>query len=314
LSFIFLPIFSDLSEWKRYAREFLSFILNVPRLRLMFEYTFSWPEFEQPRLSVQLAIGVMIAGIQIAFRICKRIMLTHSWALMLSSSSDNNNIYLRAERMVGTVFSASTWSLFRKLTTTTQAALDVAWITNKQTLSSIFIHWKLVSGEAARRKYIGLFCEKYLGVVGYSTADPGSQGLSYFEKLTGLESTLMFLFVCLNPVVVVCIFIYIWGQYIINSPQQVFDSTSTNADIMQFADSEDAMAYGSCWINTEKIDAETVVYLTMKCPWMEVTVGEVREGVVCMRNIPLFFVMCCFKANFHYSKTKKVYIISYWLH
>jgi hypothetical protein len=196
------------------------------------------------------------------------------------------------------------------LTTTTQAALDVTWITNKQTLSSIFIHKELVSGDLARRKYIGVFCEKYLGVEGDAVV-PGYEGLIHFNKLTGRESTVMFLFVCLNPLVVVCIFIYLWGQYIIYSPQQVFDSTSTNADVMEFADSEDTMAYGSCWIDNENIDAETVVYLAMKCPWMEVTVGEVREGVVCMWNIPLFFIMCCFKANFHYSKTKKVYIISY---
>jgi hypothetical protein len=282
LSFIFLPIFSDFSEWRRYAREFLSFSLSVPRLRLMFEYTFSWPEFEQPRLSVQLAIGVMITAIQVAFRLCKRIMLTHSWALMLSSSdNNNNNVYLRAEMLVGTVFSASTWSLFRKLTTTTQAALDVTWITNKQIWSSIFIHKKLASGESAREKYIGLFFEKYLCVEGNGY---GVYGLEYFEKLTGLESTLMFLFVCLNPLVVLCMFIYYWGRYIIYSPQKVFDSTSTNTHIMEFADSEDTMAYGSCWIeNDKKIDAETVANLAMKCPWMEVTVGEVRgEGVVCM--------------------------------
>jgi hypothetical protein len=253
----------------------------------MFRYTFTWPEFEQPRLSVQLAIGVMIAGIQIAFRICKRIMSTHSWALMLPSSDNNKNIFLlRTERIMVIVFSTSSWSLFRKLTTTTQAALDITWMTNMQILSNIFINKKLVYDLEARQKYIGVFFEKYLGVEGYSEV-PGYKGLYYFDKLKGLEPILMVLFVLLIPLTALCNFIYYWSEFIINSPQQVFDSTSTNTDVMVFADSEDAMAYGSCWVNNENIDAEAVAYLAMKCPWIEVTFGKV---ILFKRRVAL----CCF--------------------
>jgi len=91
LCFILLSFLSDTLSWYETARQYLNFSFNFPRLMFQFRYTFSWPKFDQPRVSFQFAIGFLITAFQILFRVLKRSLLINSSVLLLEPVTQNQN-------------------------------------------------------------------------------------------------------------------------------------------------------------------------------------------------------------------------------
>jgi hypothetical protein len=256
LSFTFLPFYEEgFSRWLHYAGQFFNFALSLPKLHLMFSYTFSWPHFEQPRLSVQLALGVVVALIHLLFRIIKRILLNQAWLLNFERISSERFLTNKSNKAksrfayveywlthieeVGVaIFSTGTWVLFRRLTATTQASFDIA---------TAYCH-KLLSSSSAT-----------------TTTETDKRSTARLLQLICLPFTFLFVWLCH------CV------KLVLKTPLIVLSESSEDNYLFQLCISEDAMAYGGIKVDEGcKVKPSVTFYALCKCPWL-----SYEDHVIC---------------------------------
>mmetsp|Transcript_39146 Transcript_39146/g.50602 ORF Transcript_39146/g.50602 Transcript_39146/m.50602 type:complete len:350 (-) Transcript_39146:800-1849(-) len=120
--FSLLPFYRHgFSWWVNGARQFLWTNIDVPSFSFQIFFTFSWPEFHQPRLEFQLALGVLLIFLQLLLRSLKYLMLMHGDLIRMSNTKPG-----MIEKKMLSAFSMLTWYPFRFPMEALQAAGQLA--------------------------------------------------------------------------------------------------------------------------------------------------------------------------------------------
>jgi ankyrin repeat protein len=129
LSFLLLPFYHNRYAWGAIIQNFVFVNFNLPNLILQFSISFSWPDFDQPRLQVQLLIGITLTFLQYITKFGKFLLCTYENSNMMS-----NNKPGFWEILMMKLFSGITWQVFGK-------PMDL-----------IRSSWERLSSEVRRRK------------------------------------------------------------------------------------------------------------------------------------------------------------------
>ena len=133
LSMHLLPFYDKgAAWWSQGAQLFLLRTFDLPELfRVQFALAFDWPRFRQPRLSFQLAAGLLLLVLQLLFRFGKWLLRRFAADLRLEATKPQ-----REERRLMRSFALGSWLPFRKPMEVVQTTLESTWEVWKDQLSS----------------------------------------------------------------------------------------------------------------------------------------------------------------------------------
>jgi len=133
LSMHLLPFYDKgAAWWSQGAQLFLLRTFDLPELfRVQFALAFDWPRFRQPRLSFQLAAGLLLLVLQLLFRFGKWLLRRFAVDLRLEATKPQ-----REERRLMRSFALGSWLPFRKPMEVVQTTLGSTWEVWKDQLSS----------------------------------------------------------------------------------------------------------------------------------------------------------------------------------
>ena len=108
--------------WGEGAGHLLGGVLfDLPQLRLQFAVLLSWPEFQQPRLAVAFAVGLLLAALQQALRLGK-------WVLWRFGTRHAGVAQIGVvEARLEHALALTSWLPSRFASDLLQSAIDVAW-------------------------------------------------------------------------------------------------------------------------------------------------------------------------------------------
>mmetsp|Transcript_17479 Transcript_17479/g.20592 ORF Transcript_17479/g.20592 Transcript_17479/m.20592 type:complete len:1167 (-) Transcript_17479:547-4047(-) len=316
LSLLFLPFLTGDLTWTEGAKHYVDFAFDLPQLVLQFKYTFKWPDFEQPRLAFQLALGVLIAVLQFVFRTCKRFLLSNrSYFLIktpqiphphLDMNKKNNfkmlskpnmkktekienddEFWVAFENILYRVFTFVSWGFFQFLMVISYAAFEAA---------SIKIYDLIVFG-------VNGFILMILKVLFMDRANSVSiKFLWYIVILFILMYNILFVFMLMTLKVttatisdymvlgicaMICpvtwfVFLFLENFIQFAKTQRIikyFGKGTFNEDILEFSQSEDSMYYTHIELLLKSNISEDIIPIVEhRCPWIDIDTQSRIDG------------------------------------
>jgi hypothetical protein len=236
LCFLLLPLYEyGFKWWTEGASLFVYTNFDLPSLRLRFSYTLSWPEFEQPRLQIQLAMGVFLIGIHSILKITKRVILMRQEYVNFDEIIPG--FY---EELVVSVLSQCSWRPFRSPMDGAQTALEVVMSLTHTRFVMWFYSYKdawLIQPYAERSNKRKACLAEWLIV--------SMVGLPLF-----ISAFIYYLFV--------------------SKRAKHFGVGTADEDIIKFTETEDCMVFTDVVID-EGCKATDFSVLQIRCPWIEVS-------------------------------------------
>jgi hypothetical protein len=237
LCFLFLPLYElGFSWWKEGASLFLFENFDLPSLRFRFTYSLSWPHFEQPRLGIQLALGIFLIGTHSILKITKRLLILHQELVNFENIHPG---YF--EELVINVFSQCSWRPFRSPMDGAQTSFEAV----PSLGHTRFVMW-------------------FYGYADEWDIKPYSKRPNK-RKACLTECLIM-------TVVGIPLYVGAFCYYLFLPDNRIkhFGMGTNDQDVLDFANSEESMGYKGAQFD-EGCNAKNHSVLFYRCPWLRVS-------------------------------------------